>query len=80
MNSCAFKPGCLMSRNWLHTLDCKVFHSMNLILWLSLATILVLRITPATLYLTNQLQSMHASWKDVDESSKPSVQCLVFAV
>ena len=22
--TCAFKPGCLMSHNWLHTPDCKV--------------------------------------------------------
>jgi len=24
--TCAFKPGCLMSHNWLHTPDCKVLN------------------------------------------------------
>jgi hypothetical protein len=28
--TCAFKPGCLMSHNWLHTPDCKVSNEMNM--------------------------------------------------
>jgi len=27
--TCASKPGCLMSHNWLHTPDCKVLNEMN---------------------------------------------------
>ena len=27
--TCAFKPGCLMSHNWLHTPDCKVLKEMK---------------------------------------------------
>jgi len=27
--TCAFKPGCLMSHNWLHTPDCKVLNEKN---------------------------------------------------
>ena len=27
--TCAFKPGCLMSHNWLHTPDYKVLNGMN---------------------------------------------------
>ena len=27
--TCAFKPGCLMSHNWLHTPDCKVLREMT---------------------------------------------------
>jgi len=28
--TCAFKPGCLMSHNWLHTPDCKVLNEMKM--------------------------------------------------
>jgi len=28
--TCAFKPGCLMSHNWLHIADCKVSNKMNM--------------------------------------------------
>ena len=27
--TCTFKPGCLMSHNWLHTPDCKVLNEMS---------------------------------------------------
>ena len=27
--TCALKPGCLMSHNWLHTPDCKVLNEMK---------------------------------------------------
>ncbi len=27
--TCAFKPGCLMSHNWLHSPDCKVSNEMK---------------------------------------------------
>ncbi len=27
--TCAFKPGCLMSHNWLHTPECKVLMKMK---------------------------------------------------
>lgn len=28
--TCAFKPGCLLSHNWLHTPDCKVSNEMSI--------------------------------------------------
>jgi len=28
--TCAFKPGCLMSHNWLHTPDCKVLNEKKM--------------------------------------------------
>jgi len=37
--TCAFKPGCLMSHNWLHTPDCKVLNENETGVWDRTATI-----------------------------------------
>ena len=75
--------GCITRKDCCNVLNFETHKTCNeqsLVLWLSLATDFVLSITLAILHLTKQIQCMHATLRDTDDSGKHILPWLVFAI